>query len=200
MFASRRESPLRHVFGLPVQHDVALALVYGATTGGWTAVLCDVSGGPPAVWITVGALVGVACFVQLLWHDGKPAWLIDNVRQQEVREPLFVIRHNTAVAQTPGQVLAALKRNGAVAAYDRRGRRLGLSSRYGGLGGSMRRDARERPRLLLVRASRTRDVTALREALLRSLSTAPTASRPTPESSLEDLVAAFINWRAQSNP
>lgn len=73
LFGSRRDHPRQYLFGLPVGHDLGLALIYSPVLGAW--VFAAVQGGWPTHEI-VAAIAGVAvaglALVQFEWHNGKP--------------------------------------------------------------------------------------------------------------------------------
>jgi hypothetical protein len=73
LFGSRRSHPKQYLFGLPVGHDLGLALVYSTVLGAW--VFAAIEGGWPTKTVlaaTLGIAVAVAALVQFQWHDGEP--------------------------------------------------------------------------------------------------------------------------------
>ena len=73
LFGSRGDHSQQYFFGLPVGHDLGLALVYSTVLGAW--VFAAIEGGWPtktALAATLGIAVAVAALIQFEWHDGKP--------------------------------------------------------------------------------------------------------------------------------
>ena len=58
LFRSRREHPTRHILGLPVGHDLGLALIYSTTLGAW-AFAAVLYGARTRAWLALlaGALI-----------------------------------------------------------------------------------------------------------------------------------------------
>jgi hypothetical protein len=73
LFGSRSAHSRQYFFGLPVGHDLGLALVYSTVLGAW--VFAAIEGGWPtetALAATAGVTVALSALVQFEWHDGKP--------------------------------------------------------------------------------------------------------------------------------
>jgi Domain of unknown function (DUF4440) len=76
LFGSRADHPTRRFFGLPVGHDLGLALIYSAALGGWVFVVADaVELWPNWVALAIGSGFASLAFLQLEWLDGKPKQL-----------------------------------------------------------------------------------------------------------------------------
>jgi hypothetical protein len=192
LFAARREHPPRHLFGVPIRHDLALALVYSCVFGGWTALLAD------ALWdtnpvTTVAALaVGLLLLVQLLWHDGAFAPLHARAAHGRLADDLFVVRDGLATRITRDALLAAFAEAADLGtptptAYDCRGHRVYMTTSFESRWHGRDIWRRNVPRELAARPFRPRDVSALRDALIlaRSRETRPSSA----QASLADLVA-----------
>jgi hypothetical protein len=87
LFGSRMDHTKHYLFGLPVGHDLGLALIYSPVLGAW--VYAAIRGGWPThqiVAAVVGVVVAVLALIQFEWHNGKPERLNKAWRQsQETR-------------------------------------------------------------------------------------------------------------------
>jgi hypothetical protein len=73
VFRSRRSIPRWHFFGLPIKHDLGLALVYSPVLGAWAfAVVRGAWPSHASSAAFVGAIIAVIALIQFEWHDHKP--------------------------------------------------------------------------------------------------------------------------------
>jgi hypothetical protein len=199
LFRSRKEHATRHLFGLPINHDLGLALVYAPVLGAWVfaAVL---EGGQTTDWLALiaGVTAALAFLVQFLWLDGRPGWLQSRLRQSRwaLRRPFLLFTGEAVRAfdrDTP--VVEALRSAGedsSVRAYDSRARRLEIKMAAVWQRPLVPLDARARKPKLTATTRRQRDVGDLRGALVKALSQSESkekGSRPKLELELWSLSA-----------
>jgi hypothetical protein len=182
LFRSRKEHATRHLFGLPINHDIGLALVYAPVLGAW-AFAAVLEGGQSRDWVALiaGAAVALAFLVQFLWLDGRPGWLQSRLRQSRwaLRRPFLLFTgegvhafdHDTPVVEA----LRSAGENSSVRAYDSRARRLEIKMAAVWQRPLIPFDARARKPKLTAKPRRQRDVGDLRGALVKAL--APSESK-----------------------
>lgn len=104
LFGSRKDHPTRHVLGLPVGHDLGLALVYSPVLGAWVFAMVRAGAESPA-WVAtfLGAGVAGLFFAQFEWNDGKPKRLKRWWRRRRVLKRWRHRAHATGQADEPSR-------------------------------------------------------------------------------------------------
>jgi hypothetical protein len=132
LFGSRWDHQRQYLFGLPVGHDLGLALIYSPVLGAWLYAVVR-SGWPAqkAVAVIAGVAVAGLALVQFEWHNGKPkrlkkAWKMrqEAEHMQRDKDALRELNVKIGIAESEGDreflssvlapVLAFRRASGAV--------------------------------------------------------------------------------------